>query len=133
MLTPRMITGLMSPDIARCVITDVLEPGQRPRLFKIVSYAWSEQRTIPALRDQVAAAATAARQAGWDGLLQEQRAYLDDFWARADVETTRSSTNVVLYPEWQKFLRNGQPKTIIFWGCNRRRGPSGRDVHVAAP
>jgi hypothetical protein len=60
-----------SPDIARCVITDVLEPGQRPRLFKIVSYAWSEQRTIPALRESVAAAATAARQAGWDGLLQE--------------------------------------------------------------
>jgi pimeloyl-ACP methyl ester carboxylesterase len=27
-------------------------------------------------------------------------------------------TNVVLYPEWQKFLRNRQPKTIIFWGQN---------------
>ena len=25
-------------------------------------------------------------------------------------------TNVTLYPQWQAFLRNRQPKTIIFWG-----------------
>jgi pimeloyl-ACP methyl ester carboxylesterase len=25
-------------------------------------------------------------------------------------------TNVALYPVWQKFLRDRQPKTIIFWG-----------------
>jgi pimeloyl-ACP methyl ester carboxylesterase len=25
-------------------------------------------------------------------------------------------TNVPLYPEWQKFLRDQQPKTILFWG-----------------
>jgi pimeloyl-ACP methyl ester carboxylesterase len=27
-------------------------------------------------------------------------------------------TNVALYPEWQGFLRNRQPRTIIFWGQN---------------
>lgn len=27
-------------------------------------------------------------------------------------------TNVDLYPEWQKFLRERQPKTLIFWGQN---------------
>ena len=27
-------------------------------------------------------------------------------------------TNVTLYPKWQKFLREHQPKTIIFWGQN---------------
>ena len=27
-------------------------------------------------------------------------------------------TNVGLYPQWQKFLRDRQPKTIIFWGQN---------------
>lgn len=27
-------------------------------------------------------------------------------------------TNVPLYPQWQKFLRERQPKTIIFWGQN---------------
>ena len=25
-------------------------------------------------------------------------------------------TNVGLYPKWQKFLRDRQPKTLIFWG-----------------
>jgi pimeloyl-ACP methyl ester carboxylesterase len=25
-------------------------------------------------------------------------------------------TNVTLYPKWQKFLRDQQPKTLIFWG-----------------
>ena len=25
-------------------------------------------------------------------------------------------TNVELYPQWQKFLRDHQPKTLIFWG-----------------
>lgn len=25
-------------------------------------------------------------------------------------------TNVQLYPQWQAFLRNNQPKTLIFWG-----------------
>ncbi len=27
-------------------------------------------------------------------------------------------TNVDLYPAWQKFLRDRQPKTVIFWGQN---------------
>jgi alpha,alpha-trehalose phosphorylase len=74
------------PDLARVVATDVLEPGQKLRLFKLVAYGWSHERTPPALRDQVAAAIVAARNAGWDALLAEQRAYLDDFWQRADVE-----------------------------------------------
>src|SRR3989441_8810549 len=39
-----------------------------------------------AVHDQVRARPSAARSTGWDGLLAEQRAYLDDFWASADVE-----------------------------------------------
>jgi pimeloyl-ACP methyl ester carboxylesterase len=27
-------------------------------------------------------------------------------------------TNVALYPKWQAFLKQHQPKTIIFWGQN---------------
>ena len=80
-----------SPDSARVVVTDALEPGQRLRLVKLVAYGWSIERTVPALRDQVAAALAAARQAGWDGLLADQRRYLDDFWARADVELSGDS------------------------------------------
>ncbi len=75
-----------TPDSARVVATDVLEPGQPLRLVKLVAYGWSHERTQPAMRDQVAAALLAARTTGWDALVAEQRAYLDDFWASGDVE-----------------------------------------------
>jgi len=64
----------------------VLEPGQKLRLTKFVAYGWSHERSLPGVRDQAYAALTAARQTGWDGLLAEQRSYLDSFWAAADVE-----------------------------------------------
>jgi alpha,alpha-trehalose phosphorylase len=66
--------------------TTVLRPGQKLRVIKFVAYGWSGGRSLPAVRDQVWAALTAARQAGWDVMLAEQRAFLDDFWDRADVE-----------------------------------------------
>src|SRR5215472_14853001 len=64
----------------------VVAPGQRLSLIKYVSYGWSSVRSLQAVRDQLWAALTAARQTGWDGLLADQRAFLDDFWDRADVE-----------------------------------------------
>ncbi|NVB84744.1 MAG: glycoside hydrolase family 65 protein [Kofleriaceae bacterium] len=79
-------TSEVSEDSARFVIIDELEPGQRLRIVKFVAYGWSETRTVPALRDQAAAALAAARAAGWDDLLAAQRAYLDEFWYHADVE-----------------------------------------------
>jgi alpha,alpha-trehalose phosphorylase len=66
--------------------TAVLQPGQKLRVIKFVAYGWSGQRSLPAVRDEVWAAMRAARLTGWDGLLAEQRGYLDDFWDRADVE-----------------------------------------------
>jgi alpha,alpha-trehalose phosphorylase len=74
------------PDVARVIAIDRLEPGRPLRIVKLVAYGWSHERTQPALRDQVAAALLAARRTGWDALLAEQRAYLDDFWATGDVE-----------------------------------------------
>jgi alpha,alpha-trehalose phosphorylase len=64
----------------------VLQPGQKLRVIKFVAYGWSGARSLNGVRDQVWAALTAARQTGWEGLLAEQRQYLDDFWDRADVE-----------------------------------------------
>ena len=66
--------------------TVVLEPGQRLRVIKFVAYGWSQMRSMTGIRDQVWAALSSARQLGWDGLLAEQRAFLDDFWDCADVE-----------------------------------------------
>ncbi|WP_394822969.1 glycoside hydrolase family 65 protein [Pendulispora albinea] len=73
-------------DIGRVTVTDVLQPGQSLRVVKFVAYGWSRQRSLPAVRDQVSAALTSAHHAGIDGLMAEQRAYLDAFWKRADVE-----------------------------------------------
>jgi alpha,alpha-trehalose phosphorylase len=75
-----------SPDVCRLTIATVLRPGELLRVVKFVAYGWSSQRTRPALHDQVVAALAGARLSGWDGLLAEQRAYLDEFWAGADVE-----------------------------------------------
>ena len=73
-------------DLARLTITATPAPGAPLRVTKFVAYGWSSTRTVPALRDQVAAALAGALSTGWDGLLQEQRDYLDRFWAVADIE-----------------------------------------------
>ena len=64
----------------------VLQPGYTLRLVKSLGYGWSATRSSPALLDQVGAALTSARYAGWDILVMEQRAFLDRFWEAADVE-----------------------------------------------
>jgi len=80
------IDAQAQPDWARVTFTAALEPGQRLRIVKLVSYGWSSLRSTPALRDQVAAALTGAMHTGWAGLLSDQRGALDEFWAGADVE-----------------------------------------------
>jgi alpha,alpha-trehalose phosphorylase len=72
-------------DEARVTIATDLEPGQRLRLVKYFSYGWSSVRSLPAVRDQVWGAVAEARHTGWDGLVKDQREYLDDYWDRADV------------------------------------------------
>jgi alpha,alpha-trehalose phosphorylase len=74
------------PDVGRVTVATALEPGQRLQVVKFLAYGWSSQRSLPAVRDQVVAALTQARHTGWQGLLDGQRAYLDEFWASADVE-----------------------------------------------
>jgi alpha,alpha-trehalose phosphorylase len=73
-------------DLARLTAAVDVPKGGRLRLTKFLGYGWSAQRSVPALRAQVEAALAGARQTGWKGLLAEQRAFLDEFWATADVE-----------------------------------------------
>jgi alpha,alpha-trehalose phosphorylase len=73
-------------DLGRLVVTAEVPPGGRLRVVKLLAYGWSGQRSTAAVRDQVGAALAEARHTGWDGLLAQQREYLDDFWDRADVE-----------------------------------------------
>ncbi|HTV11075.1 MAG TPA: glycosyl hydrolase family 65 protein [Acidimicrobiales bacterium] len=73
-------------DKGRVTITALLAPGEKVHVIKYLAYGWSEERSLPALEDQVAGAAYAARHTGFEGLLAAQRAYLDQFWDRADIE-----------------------------------------------
>ncbi|MGB3442674.1 MAG: glycosyl hydrolase family 65 protein [Actinophytocola sp.] len=73
-------------DLARLTAAVDVPEGSRLRVTKYIAYGWSARRSAPALRAQVDAALSGARQTGWEGLLAEQRAYLDDFWATSDVE-----------------------------------------------
>nr|MDT0660209.1 glycoside hydrolase family 65 protein [Micromonospora sp. DSM 115978] len=96
-------TGISSeayPDWARTTVTCVLKPGQRLRVAKLCTYGWSSRRSRPALRDQVAAALAGARFSSWDGLLAEQREYLDVFWDASDVKLDGD-------PEVQQAVRFG--------------------------
>ncbi|HVL22894.1 MAG TPA: glycosyl hydrolase family 65 protein, partial [Thermomicrobiales bacterium] len=74
------------PDLARVTFSTELDPGQSLTIVKYIAYGWSSVRSMPALRDQVDAALSAAKRAGWDGLAAEQRAHMDDVWERANVE-----------------------------------------------
>jgi alpha,alpha-trehalose phosphorylase len=75
-----------SEDVCRLTVATRLTPGEKLRIVKYLGYGWSSRRSRPALHDQVVAALAAARLTGWEGLLAEQRAYLDEFWRGADVE-----------------------------------------------
>ena len=73
-------------DLARVTVSADIDPGKPLRIVKFLAYGWSRTRSLPAVRDQVAAALAEAQHRGWDRLAGEQREYLDDFWKRADVE-----------------------------------------------
>jgi alpha,alpha-trehalose phosphorylase len=73
-------------DLARVTISTGLDIGERLRIVKFLAYGWSSRRSLPAMRDQTDAALAAVMRTGWDELRASQRQYLDDFWARADIE-----------------------------------------------
>ena len=74
------------PDLGRVWLTAETGPDQRLVFTKFIAYGWSSQRSLPSVRDQVAAAVASAKRAGWDALVDSQREFLDDFWEHADVE-----------------------------------------------
>jgi len=78
--------GESGADRGRVTVATELQPGQVLRIVKFLAYGWSSRRSLTSVEGQVEAALAGARHTGWDDLLASQRAYLDDFWGRADVE-----------------------------------------------
>jgi alpha,alpha-trehalose phosphorylase len=81
-----VVTTESYPDLGRVLVAAEAAPGEDLRLVKYLGYGWSSQRSRPALVDQVRGALAAAELTGWEGLLAEQRSFLDNFWEGADVE-----------------------------------------------
>ncbi|WP_395312163.1 glycoside hydrolase family 65 protein [Mycobacterium sp. AMU20-3851] len=108
-------------DIARTTVICGLRPGQRLRLVKYLGYGWSSLRSRPALRDQAAAAITGARYSGWQGLLDSQRAYLDEFWDCADVEVEGD-------PDCQQAVRFGLFHVLQASARAERRAIAGKGL-----
>jgi alpha,alpha-trehalose phosphorylase len=73
-------------DLARLMVAADTAPGQPLRVIKFLGYGWSQERSVAAVRDQVRAALAEAQHTRWDGLVKDQRAFLDDYWEQADVE-----------------------------------------------
>ena len=95
-------------NLATLTVAKDLQEGQKLCLTKFLAYGWSAHRSLPALRGQVGAALAEARNTGWKGLLAEQREYLDDFWARADVEIEGDAElqqSVPPYKDWNDVAR----------------------------
>ncbi|HLU34237.1 MAG TPA: glycosyl hydrolase family 65 protein [Thermomicrobiales bacterium] len=74
------------PDLARVTLSADLLIGEHLDVVKYLAYGWSGIRSMPAIRDQVDAALASARHSEWDGLVDEQREFLDRVWETADVE-----------------------------------------------
>src|ERR1022692_3547532 len=74
------------PDLGRVTMAAQVAPGEQLHIVKYIGYGWSSGRSRPALIDHGGGALAAAHLTGWDGLLAEQRDYLDEFWEGADVE-----------------------------------------------
>jgi len=72
-------------DLARVTISCQLTPGKPFRFVKFMAYHWSSRQSPEFLRDQVTASLANASAEGWDGLLRDQRAFLDRYWEKADV------------------------------------------------
>ena len=108
-------------DVARTTIICGLRPRQKLRVVKYLAYGWSSLRSRPALHDQVAGALTGARYTGWQGLLDAQRAYLDDFWDNADVEVDGD-------PEIQQAVRFGLFHVLQASARAERRAIAGKGL-----
>ena len=64
-----LVTGAeAAPDLGRVWMTAELGADGALRFTKFLAYGWSSQRSLPSVRDQVAAAVASARRTGWDAL-----------------------------------------------------------------
>lgn len=72
-------------DRATTTIRADLDAGDELEIVKVVGHEWSATTASATLRDRAEAAVGDALRDGWEGLVDGQRARLDDYWECADV------------------------------------------------
>ncbi|MGY1697231.1 glycoside hydrolase family 65 protein [Geodermatophilus sp. SYSU D00814] len=87
-----------------------LGPGDAVTVVKVVGYNWSTDAGSDSVLGQASAAVDSALDLGWDGLLDRQRAALDEVWATGDVEVDGD-------PELQQALRYSVFQLVCSAAC----------------
>ncbi|ORJ60643.1 glycoside hydrolase family 65 protein [Geothermobacter hydrogeniphilus] len=70
----------------KVVFSITARPGQPIQLYKFISYHSSRSAPTAELCERADRTLNRVLAGGFDSLVKSQRAYLDDFWARSDVE-----------------------------------------------
>ncbi len=83
---PVEVDTSVNPDLAKTVFTIDATPGDSIRIVKYVAYHSSSGVPAEELADRCERTIARARKAGPEQIRTEQRAWLDDYWARTDVE-----------------------------------------------
>ncbi len=78
-------TGEVSEDSGQVIFSVEAEPGKPVRLVKYISYHTSATAPPEEMKARVGRTLSRASAHGFDALLEEQKAFLDDFWHRSDV------------------------------------------------
>ena len=88
-------TAECSEDLGKVVFNVDARPDTPIRLTKYITYHTSDVNSAAELRDLVERALDRAVEHGFEKLLHSQRAYLDDFWRRSDIEFRGTDAAVV--------------------------------------
>jgi trehalose/maltose hydrolase-like predicted phosphorylase len=87
-----------------------LQPGGALTVVKVVGYGWSLDAGSDSVLGQASAAVDSALDLGWEGLLDRQRAALDELWATGDVEVDGD-------PQLQQALRYSVFQLVCSAAC----------------
>jgi alpha,alpha-trehalose phosphorylase len=91
--SPFEVEAEASPDGGRVLFSVSGEPDEPIRIVKFISYHTSTRTTGQELLERTHRTLTRAGPSGFEELVSSQRAYLDDFWERSDVEVEGTGSN----------------------------------------
>jgi alpha,alpha-trehalose phosphorylase len=80
------VTTHVGPDLAKTVFTVRATPGDPIKITKLVSYHSSNGVPAVELADRCSRTLQRAEEDGLERIVNDQRAWLDDYWTNADIE-----------------------------------------------